>query len=205
MACVHPIGRMEARSPRRRSQFFLPQWKWCPVPISGKPCTSWRAFLGSFTPVTSALPPVSCLYHHFYRPVSHLRFSLCTIFFNTRIEFICKLFKQNIKSHFNLFFLNQRISLIFVVQSPSHVQLFEIPWTAACQALLSLTIFQNLPKFMFIESVMPSNYLILCCPLLLPSILSRVRVFSNELALCIRWPKYWSFSFNIIFPMNIQG
>ena len=81
MACVHPIGRMEARSPRRRSQFFLPQWKWCPVPISGKPCTSWRAFLGSFTPVTSALPPVSCLYHHFYRPVSHLRFSLCTIFF----------------------------------------------------------------------------------------------------------------------------
>ena len=53
MACVHPIGRMEARSPRRRWQFFLPQWKWCPVPISGKPCTSWRAFLGSFSPVTS--------------------------------------------------------------------------------------------------------------------------------------------------------
>ena len=98
------------------------------------------------------------------------------------------------------------LCLIFVVvESPSHVRLFEIPWTAARQASLSLTIFQNLPKFMFIESVMPSNHLILCCPLLLPSIFSSIRVFSSELALRIRWPKYWSFSFSIIFPMNIQG
>ena len=70
--------------------------------------------------------------------------------------------------------------------------------TAACQASLSITNFQNLFKLMSIESVMPSNHLILCCPLLLlPSILPRITVFSNELVLCIRWPVYWSFSFNI--------
>ena len=69
------------------------------------------------------------------------------------------------------------------------------PWTAAHQASLSLTISQSLPKFMSIESVMPSNHLILCCPLLLlPSIFPSTTVFSNESALHIRWPKYWSFS-----------
>ena len=84
------------------------------------------------------------------------------------------------------------------VQLLSHVQLFVTPWTAACQASLSITNSQSLPKLMFIESVMPSNHLILCCPLLLlPSIFPSIRVFSNESALCIRWPKYWSFSFNI--------
>ena len=72
------------------------------------------------------------------------------------------------------------------------------PWTAACQASLSITNSQSLLKLMSIESVMPSNHLILCCPLLLlPSIFPSIRVFSNESALCIRWPKYWSFSFNI--------
>ena len=72
------------------------------------------------------------------------------------------------------------------------------PWTAACQASLSLTISQSLLKLMSIESVMPSNHLILCCPLLLlPSIFPSSRVFSNELALRIRWPKYWGFSFSI--------
>ena len=72
------------------------------------------------------------------------------------------------------------------------------PWTAAHQASLSISNSQNLPKFMSIESVMPSNYLILCCPLLLlPSIFTSIRVFSNESALRIRWPKYWSFSFSI--------
>ena len=74
------------------------------------------------------------------------------------------------------------------------------PWTAACQASLSFTISQNLLKLTSIESVMPSNHLILCCPfLLLPSIFPSIRVFYNELALCIRWPKYWSFS---ISPSN---
>ena len=84
--------------------------------------------------------------------------------------------------------------------SLSRVWLFVTPWIAACQASLSFTISQSLLKLMSIESVMPSNHLILCCPLLLlPSIFPSIRVFSNDLgsALCIRWPKYWSFSFSI--------
>ena len=79
----------------------------------------------------------------------------------------------------------------------SHVRLFAIPWTAAHQASLSITNPQSLLKLMSIESVMPSNHFILCRPLLLPSIFPSIRVFSNESALCIRWPKYWNFSFNI--------
>ena len=92
------------------------------------------------------------------------------------------------------------------VQLLSSVQLFVTPWTAACQASLSITYSQSLPKLMSIESVMPSNHLILCCPLfLLPSIFPNIRVFSNESALHIRWPKYWRFSFNILgIPMNTQ-
>ena len=84
------------------------------------------------------------------------------------------------------------------VQSLSHVQLFVTPWTAACQASMSITNSQSLLKLVSIELVMPSNHLILCLPLLLlPPIPPSIRVFSNESALCIRWPKYWSFSFNI--------
>ena len=80
----------------------------------------------------------------------------------------------------------------------SCLRLFMTPRTAARQASLSLTICWSLPKFMSIESVMPSNHLILCYPLLLlPLIFPSVRVFSNESVLCIRWPKYWSFSFSI--------
>ena len=83
------------------------------------------------------------------------------------------------------------------VQSLSRVRLFATPRIAAHQASLS-TNSRSLPKLMSIESVMPSNYLILCWPLLfLPSIFPSIRVFSNESVLCIRWPKYWSFSFNI--------
>ena len=84
---------------------------------------------------------------------------------------------------------------VVVVQSLSRVQLFMTPWTAAHQASLSFIICQSLLKFMSVELVMPSTHLILCCPLLvLPSIFPSIRVFSNESALCIRWPKYWSFS-----------
>ena len=84
------------------------------------------------------------------------------------------------------------------VQSLSHVQLFVTPRTAAHQASLSITNSWSPPKPMSIESVMPSSHLILCCPLLLlPSVFPSIRVFSNESTLCIRWPKYWSFSFNI--------
>ena len=78
------------------------------------------------------------------------------------------------------------------------VRLFATPWTVACQASLSITNSQSLLKLMSIKPVMPSNYLILCCPLLLPpSIFPNLRVFSNQSVLPIRWPKYWSFSFSI--------
>ena len=84
------------------------------------------------------------------------------------------------------------------VQSLRHVQLFTTPLTAACQTSLSITNSQNLLKLMSIESVMPSNHLLLCRALLLPpSIFPSIRVFSNESVLHIRWPKYWSFSFSI--------
>ena len=87
---------------------------------------------------------------------------------------------------------------LFPVQSLSHVRLFATPWTTACQASLSITNSLSPPKPMSIELVMPSNHLILCHPLLLlPSIFPSIRVFSNESALHIWWPKYWSFSFNI--------
>ena len=84
------------------------------------------------------------------------------------------------------------------VQSFSHVRLFATPWIAAHQASLSITNSQSLLKLMSIESVMPFNHLILCCPLLLlPSIFPSIKVFSNGSVLYIRWPKYWSFSFSI--------
>ena len=84
------------------------------------------------------------------------------------------------------------------VQSLSHTQIFVTPWAAAHQASLSINNTQSLLKLMSIESVMPSNHLILCHPLLLlPSIFPSIRVFSNESVLCIRWPKCWSFSFSL--------
>ena len=86
-------------------------------------------------------------------------------------------------------------SIVVVVQSLSHIWLFVTPWIAALQASLSITTSRNLLKLMSIESVIPSNHLILCRPiLLLPSIFPSIRVFSNKLAVCIRWPKYCSFS-----------
>ena len=89
------------------------------------------------------------------------------------------------------------IDWAFVIQSLSHVWLFPTPWTVACQVSLSFTISQSLLKLMSIESVMPSNHLILCHPLLLlPSIFLSIGAFSNGSALHIRWPKDWSFSFN---------
>ena len=80
----------------------------------------------------------------------------------------------------------------------SHIRLFVTPWTAACQASLSFFISQSLLKLMPVESMIPSNHLILCRPLLLlPSVFPSIRAFSNELALHIRWPKYWSFNYSI--------
>ena len=89
--------------------------------------------------------------------------------------------------------------------SHSVVSISATPWTAACQASLSITNSWSLLKVTSMESVMPSNHLILYCPLLLlPSIFPSIRVFSSESALHIRWPKYWSFSFSSVLPMNIQ-
>ena len=94
-------------------------------------------------------------------------------------------------------YLLHRLSVQFSLVAQSCPALCN-PWTVARQSSLSITNSRSLLKFMYIESVMPSNHLILCHPLLLlPSILPNIRVFSNESALCIRWPKYWSFSFNI--------
>ena len=83
------------------------------------------------------------------------------------------------------------------VQSLSHVRLFATPWIATCQASLSITNSQSSLKLTSIESVMPSSHLILCRPRLLPPIFPNIRIFWNESSLHIRWPKYWSFSFNI--------
>ena len=100
------------------------------------------------------------------------------------------------------------VELLSSVQfsSLSRVQLFATPWTAAHQASLSITNSQSPPKPMSTELLMPSNHLFLCCPLLLlPSIFPSIRVFTNESTLRIRWPKYWSFSFNISLSNEHSG
>ena len=95
---------------------------------------------------------------------------------------------------------------IVAVQSLGHIQLFETQWTAAHQASLSITNSLSLLKLMFTESMMPSNHLIHCYPLLfMPSIFPSIQDFSNELALPIRWPKYWVSAATSVLPMNIQG
>ena len=106
--------------------------------------------------------------------------------------------KGEIRNIFNKNSIFQIHIYISSVQLLSHVRLFATPWTTACHASLSITNCWSPPKPMTIESVIPSNHLILCRPLLLlPSIFPSIRVFSNESALCMRWPKDWSFSFNI--------
>ena len=106
----------------------------------------------------------------------------------------------------NLIFNMRKILLHSVQFSRSVMSDSATPWTTAHQASLSITNSQSPPKPMSIESVMPPNHLILCHPLLLlPSIFPSIKVFSNESALCIRWPKYWSFSFSIIPSGEIPG
>ena len=104
--------------------------------------------------------------------------------------------------------LNTRFIISSISQAVrlfSSVQLFVTPRTATRQDSLPITNSWSLPKLMSIESMMPSNHLIPCHPLLLPSIFPNIRIFSNESALCIRWSKYWSFSFSISPSMNTQG
>ena len=97
------------------------------------------------------------------------------------------------------------LDMLSSVQSLSRVQLFATPWTAANQASLSITSSQRLLKLMSIESVMPSNHLILRRALLLPSIFPSIRVFPNESVLHFRWPKYWSFSFSLSLANEYSG
>ena len=104
------------------------------------------------------------------------------------------------------FFLDEKLWPTFSWVQLSHVRLFVTLWTAACQASLSITNSQSLLKLMSMELVMPSNHLILSHPcLLLPSIFPSSRVFSNELALCIRWPKYWRFNLNVSPSNELPG
>ena len=108
------------------------------------------------------------------------------------------LMSRKSSSHLCLYLYPLRKAFAIVVQALSHARLFATPWTAGCQASLSITNSWSLLKLMSTESVMPSNHLILCCHLLLlPSIFPSIRVFSNESVLHIRWQNYWSFSFSI--------
>ena len=115
-------------------------------------------------------------------------------------------YHKKTKNYRPVLFLNTDTKLFSSVQSLSGVGLFATPWITARQASLSITNSRTSPRLMSIESVMPSSHLILCCPLLLlPPIPPSIRVFSNESALRMRWPKYWSFSFSIIPSKEIPG
>ena len=125
------------------------------------------------------------------------------LFFSVSLEFkLHKTFSMQLKNRFLGLSLWSRGS----VQSLSHVQFFAIPCTTACQASLSITNSRSLLKLMSIESMMPSNHLTLCRPLLLlPSIFPSIRVFANGSVLPIRWPKCWSFSFSISPEYSLEG
>ena len=124
----------------------------------------------------------------------------CLVLFWLSNQTVCS--EDSVLSSFQLYTPAPRSRVqgpqLFVVQSLSRVQLLVTPWTAAHQASLSFTVSHSLLKLMSIELMMPSNHLILCClVLLLPPIFPSITVFSSELALCLRWPKYWSFSYSI--------
>ena len=128
-------------------------------------------------------------WHQFYTDILHVDNMLSV----RQIATVFNKHKKSLALHMYFMF-----TFIICCCSLSHGLLFVTPWTATCQAFLSLIISWSLLKLMSIDFVMPSNHLILCRPLLLlPSIFPSLRVFSNELVLCIRWPKYWSFSFSI--------
>ena len=128
--------------------------------------------------------------------LSDFTFTFHSLFYKLKLQKIPKVThnKKNANSYYEILILSYQFSS---VQSLSRVQLFTTPWTLACQASLSITNSRSPPKPMSVELVMPSNRLIFCLPLLLlPSVFPSIRVFSNESSLRIRWPKYWSFSFN---------
>ena len=157
-----------------------------------------KGLVSFFTPSSSvwnfsALHSTPLLTHAIFSFNRHYPNNLVTNKAHINSEHVIKMkWKQNLPLSFG------KLHYLLLVRLFSHVWLFVTPWTAARQASLSLTISWSLLKLMSIESVMPSHHLILCHPLhLLPSIFPSIRFFSNELVLCIRWPKYWSFSFSI--------
>ena len=153
-------------------------------------CTvEWISYMYPYVPSLLSLPstvlairPICVITEHWVElPVLYNMFPLATYFVHNSVY-------------------------VIVVQTPSCVRLFVIPWTIARQAALSLTISQSLLKFMSIASVMPSSHLMLWCPLLLlSSIFHSIRDFSNESTVCITWPKYWSFSFSINLSNESSG
>ena len=141
-----------------------------------------------------------------YGNILHCKISSISFLYRTGFLFIQLKFRKEETRSFPVYLVCKYLAssfvvllsiYILVVQLLSHVQLFATQRTAACQASLFFTISWSLPKLISIESVMPSNHLILCCLLLLLTPLPSIRVFSSESTLCIKWPKYWSFSFNI--------
>ena len=171
-----------------------------------------RSFFGKFLLFTQLLHIIYCEsidYMHSYQCLCSL-FLLLTLLAICYLLLTCQFLHSRLKSLWEaelITVINGSQNLLLrstcsIIQFRSHqslscVWLFATPWTAARQASLSITNSWSLPKPMSIELVMPSNHLILCRPLLPPSIFPSIRVFSNESALRIRWPKYWSFSFNI--------
>ena len=142
---------------------------------------------------------VSCCINCFHESKYNDRTNIIWIFMRFRGYIKCKIHNKN---YTDPPFSKKKKKSIWMqfssVQLLSLSELFATLWTSALQASLSITNSWSLPKLLSIESVMPSNYLILCRPfLLLPSIFPSIRLFSNESALCIRWPKYWNFSFSI--------
>ena len=167
---------------------------WAPNPPRGLGILLHGPYLLSQCSASEEMAPEKRFLSNYYyfnsTPKDSLPWSFYTVlFFLRRYR---KWFSQKAKTLRNISSASPLTTLLF-----SRVQLFATPWTAARQAPLSFTISWSLLKLMSIESVMPSNYLILCHPLLLSSVFPSIRVFSSELALCIRWPKYWNFSFSL--------
>ena len=130
---------------------------------------------------------------------------ICCCFYWISLKFICRLIYHEYQISTVLSSAWLYFSPFSSVQSLSHVWLFATPWSAAGQVSLSITNSRSLLKFMSIESVMPSNHLSFCHPLLFPpSIFPSIRVFSNESALCIRWLKYWSFSLSLSLSLSFS-
>ena len=174
--------------------FFLTWLSNCSSTICWKDCafSCWIAF------VQKTVSELSFLFHCSIYLILKAVLCCLTRYFLIFLEISCLIYVKSLLCDIVIFGGFPTFFLFSWVQSLSRVQLFATPWTAALQASLSITNSQSPPKPTSIESVMPPNHLILCRPLLLlPPVFPSIRVCSDESVLHIRWPKYWSFSFNI--------